>query len=94
MWCADRWYENYKGAPTDGSAWLRGNNNRSPLRGGSWGDYPVLCRSAFRVNVIGRDDRYYVNGFRVVCGAGRSLHSESWQVEICREYAEEFSLFL
>ncbi len=21
-WCADRWHENYEGAPTDGSAWL------------------------------------------------------------------------
>ncbi len=72
-WCADAWHEHYQGAPTDGSAWSQGGDeNRSPLRGGSWGDYPVLCRSAFRVNVIGRDDRYYVNGFRVVCGAGRT----------------------
>ena len=33
-WCADHWHDNYEGAPTDGSAWLNGNENRSPLRGG------------------------------------------------------------
>ncbi|NEQ11607.1 MAG: formylglycine-generating enzyme family protein, partial [Moorea sp. SIO4E2] len=24
-WCADDWHDNYKGAPTDGSAWIDGN---------------------------------------------------------------------
>ncbi|MFM7352636.1 MAG: SUMF1/EgtB/PvdO family nonheme iron enzyme, partial [Microcystis aeruginosa] len=50
-WCADTWHDNYDGAPTDGSVWIEnGKNNRSPLRGGSWGYDPNLCRSAFRVN--------------------------------------------
>lgn len=38
-WCEDCWHENYKGAPTDGSAWLQangGNCGRRVLRGGSW----------------------------------------------------------
>ena len=39
-WCADEWHENYDGAPTDGSVWLDGNKERSPLRGGSWAYIP------------------------------------------------------
>ncbi len=74
-WCADSWHNNYKKAPTDGSAWLKdGNDNRSPLRGGSWAGIPDYCRSASRNNNIRRVDRYYdVIGFRVVCGFGRTL---------------------
>jgi formylglycine-generating enzyme required for sulfatase activity len=43
------------------------------LRGGSWYDFPRLCRSAYRYSFDGRrglNDNY---GFRVVCGAGRTL---------------------
>ncbi|TRU47231.1 MAG: formylglycine-generating enzyme family protein [Microcystis aeruginosa Ma_QC_Ca_00000000_S207] len=42
------------------------------LRGGSWCFYPSFCRSAFRFYGNRRDyfDDY---GFRVVCGAGRTL---------------------
>ncbi|MFM6790299.1 MAG: formylglycine-generating enzyme family protein, partial [Microcystis panniformis] len=48
-WCADTWHDNYDGAPTDGSAWIEnGDDNRSPLRGGSWFNYRFYCRSAFR----------------------------------------------
>ncbi|TRU02839.1 MAG: peptidase C14 [Microcystis sp. Msp_OC_L_20101000_S702] len=71
-WCADTWHDNYDGAPTDGSVWTENrNDNRSPARGGSWCNYPDLCRSAFRGYY---DRRGYGNyGFRVVCGAGRTL---------------------
>ncbi|MFM6631579.1 MAG: SUMF1/EgtB/PvdO family nonheme iron enzyme [Microcystis panniformis] len=73
-WCADTWHDNYDGAPTDGSVWIEnGNNNLSPLRGGSWGINPVNCRSAIR----GDDNRRVyldsVVGFRVVCVFGRTL---------------------
>ncbi|MDJ0718242.1 MAG: SUMF1/EgtB/PvdO family nonheme iron enzyme [Prochloraceae cyanobacterium] len=73
-WCADAWHDNYEGAPTDGSAWTKGgNDNRSPLRGGSWGVNPY-CRSAYRIyNDIARRgliSNYY--GFRVVCVGGRT----------------------
>jgi formylglycine-generating enzyme required for sulfatase activity len=74
-WCEDDWYDNYIGAPTDGSAWITNNNDndydyRIP-RGGSWYNIPNLCRSAFR-NYNYR--RLFFNvGFRVVCGAGRTL---------------------
>ena len=72
-WCADTWHDNYDGAPTDGSAWTEnGNNNRSPMRGGSWYFNPYLCRSASR-NSYDRRDYYDYSGFRVVCGAGRTL---------------------
>ncbi|GCL60066.1 SUMF1/EgtB/PvdO family nonheme iron enzyme [Microcystis aeruginosa] len=72
-WCADTWHDNYDGAPTDGSAWIEnGNNNRSSLRGGSWCFIPSNCRSACRNN-FDRRGNDYINGFRVVCGARRTL---------------------
>jgi len=75
-WCADTWHDNYDGAPTDGSAWIEnGNDNLSPLRGGSWSSVPDSCRSAFRRH---NDRRYFVIdgfdlGFRVVWGAGGTV---------------------
>jgi formylglycine-generating enzyme required for sulfatase activity len=70
-WCEDNWHGNYIGAPDDGSAWLDNDNDYPIVRGGSWYGDPNLCRSAYR----GDNDRLflYVNGFRVVCGAGRTL---------------------
>ncbi|QGZ88393.1 formylglycine-generating enzyme family protein [Microcystis aeruginosa] len=42
------------------------------LRGGSWYDDPNSCRSAYRNHYNRRDNGNYL-GFRVVCGAGRTL---------------------
>ncbi len=71
-WCADRWHDNYQGAPTDGSAWITGgNSDRRMLRGGSWYGNPWYCRSAFRF----RDDpdfRDDLIGFRLVCFCSRT----------------------
>ena len=65
-WCADLWHDNYNNAPSDGSVWESGGNNDFRLiRGGSWGDYPWHCRSAFR-NRIQSDSRNGNVGFRVV----------------------------
>ncbi len=74
-WCADTWHDNYDGAPRDGSVWTEnGDDNRSPPRGGSWCIYPDSCRSAYRFSFNRRDFDYYSDfGFRVVCGAGRTL---------------------
>ncbi|MCE2672907.1 MAG: SUMF1/EgtB/PvdO family nonheme iron enzyme [Microcystis sp. 53598_E5] len=73
-WCADTWHYNYDGAPTDGSVWIENrNDNGSPLRGGSWFSLPINCRSAFRRGSPRRRDYYDFGGFRVVCGAGRTL---------------------
>ena len=68
-WCLDPWHESYEGAPTDGSAWLTGDDDSSRvLRGGSWHHDPVYCRTAVRSWNM-RGDRLYVVGFRVVCAA-------------------------
>lgn len=48
-WVQDVWHDNYKGAPTDGSAWMSGGDqDRRVLRGGSWFDKPSSLRSAYR----------------------------------------------
>ena len=73
-WCQDSWHSSYKGAPTDGSAWLdtEENTNFKLLRGGSWYSGPVSCRSAYRGNDV-LDYVSYGIGFRVVCsGAART----------------------
>jgi formylglycine-generating enzyme required for sulfatase activity len=73
-WCADTWHDNYDGAPRDGSVWTKNeNDNRSPLRGGSWYLSPNVYRSAFRLNFDRRAVINDVSGFRVVCGARRTL---------------------
>ncbi|NEP53827.1 MAG: formylglycine-generating enzyme family protein, partial [Moorea sp. SIO3C2] len=72
-WCADHWHSNYEGAPTDGSAWEdeyknNNENNNRVLRGGSWFNFPIFCRSGSRY-------KYYPDlkqsgnafGMRVVC---------------------------
>ena len=73
-WCQDSWHSSYKGAPTDGSAWLdtEENTNFKQLRGGSWNHNPEGCRSAFR-NYSNLDHNSSYIGFRVVCsGAART----------------------
>ena len=75
-WCQDHWHDNYKGAPTDGSAWLdedsEDENVVCVLRSGSWGDDPRNCRSASRRIYYPRVADYVI-GFRVVCSAPRTL---------------------
>jgi formylglycine-generating enzyme required for sulfatase activity len=48
-WCQDTWHDNYRGAPTNGSAWERGDASRRVVRGGSWLYDPRGFRSATRV---------------------------------------------
>ncbi|MFM6664105.1 MAG: hypothetical protein ACKPI7_07200 [Microcystis panniformis] len=69
-------------------------DSRTRPRGGSWYNNPNNCRSAYRNNNNRRDNNNNNNGFRVVCGAGITLYSQSWQVAICQECIEESSLFL
>jgi formylglycine-generating enzyme required for sulfatase activity len=47
-WCQDCAHGNYDGAPTDGSAWEQGSDNRRVLRGGSCYTFANGCRSASR----------------------------------------------
>jgi formylglycine-generating enzyme required for sulfatase activity len=69
-WCEDDWHDSYKNAPDDGSAWLTNDNDYQPekcLRGGSWFDLPLYCRSAYCNYIFPLGFRYYTFGFRVVC---------------------------
>jgi formylglycine-generating enzyme required for sulfatase activity len=47
-WCADRWHEDYRGAPRGGSTWSEGDDKRRVLRGGSWKDPAERLTSSFR----------------------------------------------
>jgi formylglycine-generating enzyme required for sulfatase activity len=75
-WCEDDWHSDYKGAPSDGNAWLENDRktSRRLLRGGSWYDFPEYCRSSVR-NYYARDLRFNVLGFRVSCVLPRILPS-------------------
>ncbi|MCI4666283.1 MAG: SUMF1/EgtB/PvdO family nonheme iron enzyme [Neomegalonema sp.] len=66
-WVQDCWHGSYKGAPTDGSAWMAasgGNCSYAVLRGGSWYNNPYWLRSARRFSYP-RSVRYGLIGFRV-----------------------------
>jgi formylglycine-generating enzyme required for sulfatase activity len=72
-WCQDYWHDSYAGAPTDGSAWLKGGNAERRILRGAWNGHPWHCRSAYR-DYGEPDFRYYGGGgFRVVCSAPRAL---------------------
>ena len=65
-WCEDHWHENYEGAPDDGSAWVDGDNSAyRVMRGGSWYNDAVGCRSAIRV-ALPPGARIINRGFRLV----------------------------
>lgn len=64
-WCQDEWHDNYKGAPTDGSAWqeqkdIKNKNIFRVVRGGSWNDSPSNCRVSFRNWYHGSNHYYYI----------------------------------
>ena len=71
-WCADDWHDSYKGAPKDGSVWIKDNKNYEDpesvklLRGGSWNVNARNCRSAYRTYSNARSLVNFI-GFRVVC---------------------------
>jgi formylglycine-generating enzyme required for sulfatase activity len=46
-WVEDDWHDNYRRAPTNGSAW-KDTKTGGVLRGGSWADDSGVCRSAYR----------------------------------------------
>lgn len=63
-WVEDCWSESYRGAPTDGSAFVKPQCQERVLRGGSFNNDPRYLRSAARFK-YDYDVRYYANGFRV-----------------------------
>lgn len=62
-WVQDKWNSNYKGAPTDGSAW-EGSVSGSVDRGGDWFDSARDLRSANRGSI--HDPGSRVLGFRLL----------------------------
>ncbi|MGB7712038.1 MAG: bifunctional serine/threonine-protein kinase/formylglycine-generating enzyme family protein [Microcoleus sp.] len=63
-WCSDKWHDNYNGAPTDGSSWETGTDNNRVLRGSSYLNKAVNCRSANR-HRLSAGYRFWPFGFRV-----------------------------
>ncbi len=71
-WCEDEWHGDYKGAPTDGSAWIERESDNTKnvgvsrvLRGGSWYFYAEACSVSYR-NSYPQSFRDPRIGFRLV----------------------------
>jgi len=64
-WVEDCWNDDYRGAPTNGSAWEKGECRLRVLRGGSFDSQAGYVRSNARFR-YDSDVPYYANGFRVV----------------------------
>jgi formylglycine-generating enzyme required for sulfatase activity len=63
-WVQDCWNNNYDGAPSDGSAWAKGDCGRRVLRGGSWYQAAKFLRSATRFSTVVQERNEKI-GFRV-----------------------------
>jgi formylglycine-generating enzyme required for sulfatase activity len=64
-WVEDCWHVNFRGAPTNGSAWLRdGDCSRRVIRGGSWSSPRRDLRATYRFR-YGAGNRNSSGGFRV-----------------------------
>jgi formylglycine-generating enzyme required for sulfatase activity len=68
QWVEDCWHEDYNGAPSDGSAWIRGECTFRVARGGNYYDGPQYLHSAYR-HFLGPNIRLPSFGFRL----GRTL---------------------
>lgn len=66
-WCQDWYHDSYDGAPSDGSAWLSGGDQKV-IRGGAYGSNAGNVRSAVR-HMFTPDTRTGTLGFRVVAVA-------------------------
>ena len=64
-WVQDCWNDSYVGAPTDGSAWVRGDCGQRVVRGGALNNAPRGVRSASRDRGA-RTGRFNDLGFRLV----------------------------
>jgi formylglycine-generating enzyme required for sulfatase activity len=63
-WTEDCYHSDYKGSPSDGSAWTSGDCSSRVVRGGGWSDPPGHLRSASRASV-GASDWDGLDGFRL-----------------------------
>jgi formylglycine-generating enzyme required for sulfatase activity len=64
-WVQDCWHPDYRGAPSDGSAWLTGDCSQHDMRGGSWFTTPPYVGVAAR-NRFEEGYRSNSVGFRLV----------------------------
>jgi formylglycine-generating enzyme required for sulfatase activity/predicted Ser/Thr protein kinase len=69
-WVEDCWYDNYTGAPIDGSARVYADCRERELRGGSWFSSPQYVSASYR-NRFEHDYRSSSIGFRLVRDMGR-----------------------
>jgi formylglycine-generating enzyme required for sulfatase activity len=63
-WTEDCWHDNYRDAPTNGSAWTDADCRQRARRGGSVGSPPQVLRSAFRLSNPAVNGQAFI-GFRV-----------------------------
>jgi formylglycine-generating enzyme required for sulfatase activity len=64
-WVEDCWNDDYKGAPTDGSAWTAGQCQLRVLRGGGFSSQARYLRTTSRFR-YDANVRFLENGFRVL----------------------------
>jgi formylglycine-generating enzyme required for sulfatase activity/predicted Ser/Thr protein kinase len=64
-WVQDCWHADYRGSPSDGSAWMTGDCSQHDLRGGSWFTAPSAVSVAAR-NRFEEGYRSNSVGFRLV----------------------------
>jgi formylglycine-generating enzyme required for sulfatase activity len=71
-WCFAKYHDNYKDAPTDGTSWVGGGDlARRVVRGGSWSNLGVDCRSANRYSYA-QDGKHNDIGVRIAMSTTRS----------------------
>jgi eukaryotic-like serine/threonine-protein kinase len=75
-WCLDEWSDNYNNVSTDGSpegdiTSKVSSKAHAVMRGGSWYDLRVYCRSAYRIS-YDADLHRFNGGFRIVYSPART----------------------
>ena len=94
-WCLDHWHANYRGAPSNGTAWIDANapaNADRVVRGGAWSDPPSVARSACRYHLPPQSREPAMVGIRVVCLPGGSIIGieKSFDVESEKSFVKEW----
>ncbi|MDX1908392.1 MAG: formylglycine-generating enzyme family protein [Bacteroidia bacterium] len=69
-WCEDDWHDTYKGAPTDGGAWIDSaqRGSRRVMCGGGWSLNALYCRVSYRYGDMSAYRNNHV-GLRLACSA-------------------------
>ena len=70
-WVEDCWHDSYRGAPSDGSAWVDSECSSRVRRGGSWASREATGLRAANRWGRGPDQSYVFVGFRIVRSLSR-----------------------